>query len=130
MNETLQNPLQNTSKRWSVAASASSIVSAILASACCLGPLVLALLGLGGAGALVALKPYQPYFVALTVLLLGTGFYLTYRKPRPALATEGSPECACPAPTTRRAGAITLWIATILVVSFLVFPMLAPYIFD
>ena len=65
------------SRKWSLAASASSIVSAFIASICCVGPLVFALLGLGGAGLLVKFEPYRPYFVAVTVALLGTGFYLT-----------------------------------------------------
>jgi mercuric ion transport protein len=93
-------------------------------------PLVFALLGLGGAGLLVKFEPYRPYFVAVTVALLGTGFYFTYRKPKAVAATtEGGPECACPAPRANRAGKIMLWVATVLVVGFLSFPYLAPYLF-
>jgi mercuric ion transport protein len=116
------------SRQWSLAASASSILSAFIASACCVGPLIFALLGIGGAGLLVKFEPYRPYFVAATFALLGTGFYLTYRKPKTAPAA-GGPECACPAPRANRAGKIMLWIATVLVVAFLSFPYLAPHIF-
>jgi mercuric ion transport protein len=118
------------SRKWSLAASASAIVSAFIASLCCVGPLIFALLGIGGAGLLVKFEPYRPYFIALTVALLGMGFYFTYRKPKavPAIA-EGGPECACPAPRANRAGKIMLWVATVLVVGFLSFPYLASYLF-
>jgi mercuric ion transport protein len=126
----VQPPRQNTSQRWFVAAIVSSIVSALLASACCIGPLVLALLGIGSVGVLVALKPYQPYFVGLTFVFLGTGFCLTYRKIEESTRRpKSNPRYACPAPAAS-AGAIMLWIATILVASLLVFPRLAPYVFD
>ncbi|MBI5477414.1 MAG: mercury transporter MerT [Deltaproteobacteria bacterium] len=100
------------------------MLSAFLASACCVGPLVLALLGLGGAGLLVKFEPYRPYFVALTFALLGAGFYFTYRRPRLA-----SPACDCPAPRTNRAGRVMLWLSTAAVLGFLAFPSLVPLLF-
>jgi mercuric ion transport protein len=119
------------SRRWSLVTSISSILSAFVASICCVGPLVFALLGIGGAGLLVKLEPYRPYFIAVTFALLGAGFYLTYRKPKAAAATAvaGGPECACPAPRANRAGTIMLWVATVLVIGFLSFPYLASYLF-
>ena len=60
------------------------VVGAIVASSCCVIPLVLALLGVGGAwmSNLRALSPYQPYFIAMTAVLIGFGFYRVYWKPR------------------------------------------------
>lgn len=112
--------------RLPAAASVGSVLSAFIASACCVGPLVFALLGLGGAGLLLKFEPYRPYFIAATVLLLGTGFYLTYRKPK-AAAPEGAEgeACACPAPRTSRTGRVMLWVATVLVAVFLAFPYIA-----
>jgi mercuric ion transport protein len=134
MNGTMQDVQRGApdrSRRWSFAASVSSIISAFIASICCVGPLVFALLGIGGAGLLVKLEPYRPYFIAVTFALLGAGFYLTYRKPKAAAAmVDDGPECACPAPRANRAGKIMLWIATVLVVAFLSFPYLAPYLFS
>ncbi len=117
--------------RATFAASVGSILSAFLASACCVGPLIFALLGLGGAGLLVKFEPYRPYFMAVTFGLLGVGFYFTYRRPRLASATGGAEgaACDCPAPRTNRAGRILLWVATALVVGFLGFPSLVPYLF-
>ncbi|RMH44081.1 MAG: mercuric transport protein [Deltaproteobacteria bacterium] len=110
-----------------MAAGAGAIVAALLASACCVGPLVLALLGLGGAGLLVRFEPYRPLFVAITVALLGAGFYAAYR-PRRAAAPAGgdASDCGCPAPRANRAGRALLWVAAVLVAVLLAFPYLAP----
>ena len=98
-------------RRWTIAASMSSILAALMASACCIGPLLFAMLGLGGAGLLMQFEPYRPWLVAATVLLLGAGFYVTYRKPRRA-ASASSDACGCDTPTTKRAGTWMLWLAT------------------
>jgi mercuric ion transport protein len=116
------------SRRWSIAAVAGAVLSAIVASLCCVGPLVFALLGLGGAGLLVKFEPYRPYFIALTFALLGVGFYFTYRKPKAAAAGAEGDACGCPAPRTNRVGRIMLWGATGLVVVALAFPYIAPLI--
>jgi mercuric ion transport protein len=60
------------------------MLAALGASACCAGPLILLLLGLGGGWAshLIALEPYSPYLTALTVLFLGAAFYNLYLRRR------------------------------------------------
>jgi mercuric ion transport protein len=104
---------------------AGAVVSAFLASACCIGPLVLALLGLGGAGLLFKLEPYRPYFTGATALALGAGFWLTYRKPRLA---DGD-ACACEMPTSSRIARILLWAVTAIAVAFWSFPYIADKVF-
>ncbi len=87
-------------------------LSAVAASACCLGPLLLAALGVGGAGAVAAFSAYRPYFLALTAALLMVGFYFAYRKPR---QVDGADGCGCEsskAKGVRRAG---LWTAAVVV---------------
>jgi len=118
--------------RGTALATGGSVVAAFLASACCVGPLIFALLGLGGGALLVKFEPYRPHFIAVTFALLGTGFYLTYRKPRLAPVAMGADgaACDCPAPRTNRAGRIMLWVASVLVVGFLVFPYLVPVLFN
>lgn len=110
-----------------------SVAAAVAASACCIGPLVFALLGIGGAGFLVALEPYRPVFTVLTVGLLGVGFYLTYRKPAaaPVQATgdAAGDDCGCEMPKTNRTGKRMLWAATGLVAVALMFPYITPYLF-
>jgi len=85
------------------------------------------LLGLGGGALLVKFEPYRPYFMAVTFGLLGAGFWLQYRKPKPTIV-EGE-TCDCPTPRANRAGKIMLWVATVLVVAFLAFPYIAPALF-
>ncbi len=38
-----------------------AIIAGTLASACCIGPLIVVLLGLGSASAFIAMEPYRPY---------------------------------------------------------------------
>jgi mercuric ion transport protein len=100
------------------------ILGAIAASSCCVIPLILFSLGLGGAwiGNLTALAPYKPLFVAGTAAVLGYGFYLVYWKPRRGCA-DGAP-CARPIPS--RLIQLALWIATALVVAAFAFDFVAP----
>ncbi|MBR1208177.1 MULTISPECIES: mercuric transporter MerT family protein [unclassified Bradyrhizobium] len=100
------------------------ILGALAASSCCIVPLVLFSIGIGGAwiGNLTALAPYKPLFVAATAGLLGYGFYLVYWKPRRACA-DGA---ACARPISSRLVQLALWIATVLVVAAFAFDYVAP----
>jgi copper chaperone CopZ len=99
-----------------------AVLAAIAASSCCIAPLVLAALGIGGAGAFVTLASYRPYILSVTIVLLAVGFYLTYRRPT---ATVDGDACACERPKVGRAGRWGLWIATLAVVLLAAFPTLA-----
>ena len=59
------------------------VLAGIGASACCIGPLVLLSLGIGGAwiAHLTALEPFRPVFMALTALFLFLAFRRLYYKP-------------------------------------------------
>ena len=100
------------------------IFGALAASSCCIVPLILFSLGIGGAwiGNLTALAPYKPIFVAGTAGLLGYGFYLVYWKPRPACA-DGA---ACAHTIPSRLVQLALWIATVLVIAAFAFDYIAP----
>jgi mercuric ion transport protein len=52
------------------------MVGALLASSCCVIPLVLVSVGISGAwiGKLTALEPYSPIFAAVALLCIGLGF--------------------------------------------------------
>jgi mercuric ion transport protein len=101
-----------------------SILGALAASSCCIVPLVLFSLGIGGAwiGTLTALAPYKPLFVAGTAGILGYGFYLVYWNSRRACA--GDAACARPIPS--RLVQIALWTATVLVTAAFAFDYIAP----
>ena len=92
-------------------------------------PLALFSLGVGGAwiGNLAALAPYQPYFVAATLLFLGTGFVMVYRKPK---ATVGDGGALCARPVAGRITKTALWLSTVLVAAAAAFPYVAPLLLD
>lgn len=98
-------------------------LAAILASACCLGPLVLITLGFGGAwiGNLTVLEPYRPIFIGAALVAL---FFAYRRIFRPASVCEPGDVCAIPqVKTTYKA---IFWIVAILVLIALLFPYFAP----
>jgi mercuric ion transport protein len=94
-------------------------LAAILASTCCLGPLVLVALGLSGAwiGNLTRLEPYRPFFIASALVAL---FFAGRRIFRPAKRCEPGEVCAVP--RTRRIYRILFVTASVLVLIALVFP--------
>lgn len=117
------NPQRRTEQRQGLIA-AGGLLGAVAASSCCILPLVLFSVGLGGAwiGNLTALAPYQPIFIAITLALLAGGFYLVYLRPRRACAADE----ACARPLPNRIVKTSLWIATVLIAAALAFPYVAP----
>lgn len=95
-----------------------SIVAAIVASFCCVLPIVFALTGITIAGAAAGFAAWRPCLLAATFALLAVGFYLAYRRER----EQCEPGAACAKPATRRSGRILLWLATTLVVTLAAFP--------
>lgn len=96
-----------------------SILAAITASLCCLGPIAAVVLGLGSFGAAAVFETWRPYLLGVTFGLLALGFYFTYRRPE-ARCAEGS-VCATH-PSVSRSRKIWLWLVTVLVVAFAAFP--------
>lgn len=92
---------------------AGSLIGAILASSCCILPLLLLTLGVSGAwiGRLTALAPYQPIFLLATGGFLAAGFWAVYRRPKP-ICDHGS---YCASPRSDRMVRLALWTATSLV---------------
>jgi mercuric ion transport protein len=86
---------------------------ALLASSCCIAPLLLVTLGVSGAwiGNLTALEPYKPYFIGITVIFLALGFWHVYF--RKAVACEDGSYCARPSSSIITKSA--LWFATVIV---------------
>ena len=101
-------------------------LAAILASTCCLGPLLLVALGLSGAwiGNLTRLEPYRPFFIAAALVAL---FFAGRRIFRPAQACE--PGQICAVPRTRHIYKTLFVIASVLVVIALVYPYVAKFFY-
>ena len=94
-------------------------VFAVLASACCLGPLVLTVFGISALGASTVFEPLRPVFLGVTALLLGGAFYLIYI--RRAACAPGS-ACAAPQRKGSRLSGAVLWIAALAVAAVASFP--------
>jgi mercuric ion transport protein len=101
-------------------------LAAILASTCCLGPLVLVTLGVSGAwiGNLTLLEPYRPFFIVIAVVAL---FFAWRSIHRPAQACKPGEVCALP--PTRRLYQFLFWASAVLTLLALVYPYLAKYFY-
>ncbi len=100
-------------------------IAAIAASLCCLGPLVLVMLGVSGAwiGNLAVLEPFRPWFLTAAVIAMFFAWKKIYRAPAAAACTPGS---LCAMPQTNRIYKLLFWIVAALIALGLVFPFLAP----
>ena len=98
-------------------------LAAIVASACCLGPLALVSLGLGGAwiGNLTRLEPYRPFFLGATLISMIFAYRRIYR---PAAECKPGEVCALPGP--RRAYKTVFWTVGALVIVAFGFPYVMP----
>ena len=101
-------------------------LAAILASTCCLGPLVLIALGLSGAwiGNLTRLEPYRRFFIAAALVAL---FFAGRRIFRPAQAC--GPGEICAVPRTRKIYKILFVTVSLLVLIALVFPYVVKFFY-
>ncbi|BCX82177.1 mercuric ion transport protein [Methylomarinovum caldicuralii] len=102
-----------------------AVLAAVGASLCCVGPFVLVLLGVGGSwmSSLVALSPYRPLFIVLTLVLLGGAFYRLYLQP----CGEGA---ACASAQVRRRQRWIFWILSVAILALIAFPWYAPWFLD
>lgn len=100
-----------------------SVLAGIGASACCVGPLVLVMLGIGGTwiANLTKLEPYRPIFMTITLVLLALAFRRLYLKPA---ACEVDKPCADDRVIKRQRW--IFWLVTIPVLALLAFPWYAP----
>src|SRR5229473_4836630 len=101
-------------------------LAAVLASICCLGPLVLVSIGISGAwiGNLTVFEPYRPIFIGAALVAL---FFASRRIFRPAQAC--TPGEVCAVPRTRRIYKIVFGIVSVLVLVALIFPYVAKFFY-
>lgn len=98
-------------------------VAAFLASACCLGPLVLILLGFSGAwiSNLALLEPYRPFFIGIALLALCLAGRRLYRSAEVCIPGE-----VCALPRVRILYKVAFWVVVTLVLISLAFPYVLP----
>jgi mercuric ion transport protein len=101
-------------------------LAAILASTCCLGPLVLITLGVSGAwiSNLTLLEPYRPIFIAAAVVAL---FFAYRRIWRARAACEPGQVCALP--QVNRSYKALFGVVVALLIIALGFPLVAPWFY-
>jgi len=92
-----------------------SLLSGIVASLCCLGPVVLLSLGIGTAfvGALTQFAFLRPIAIVVALIFLGLAFWQLYIKPISCDAKQ-----TCTSYTTH----IIFWIVTLIVILAIAFP--------
>lgn len=95
----------------------------MLASGCCLGPLVLMALGISGAwiGHLTLLEPYRPVFIAAA----SGALFLAWRRIWRATGAC-APEAVCATPQINRTYRVFFSLVAAMVLLALAFPYLAP----
>lgn len=101
-------------------------LAAMLASTCCLGPLVLITLGFSGAriGMLTVLEPYQPLFMGAALIALVLAGKRIWRP-----GSQCAPGEVCALPLVRRAyQMVFVAVCALLLVAF-VFPFVAHWFY-
>lgn len=114
------------------------IVTAVLASLCCITPVLAVLGGISGiASSFSFLEPFRPYFMAFTIIVLGYAFYDAYK---PKKQTEIDCDCLTEENESKKRfinsgtsrllrGKVFLWVVTGIAVVLLSFPYYSKFIF-
>ncbi|MCP9453455.1 MAG: mercuric transporter MerT family protein [Nitrospira sp.] len=114
-------------RRVSTTTAVGGVVAAVVSSVCCLGPLLLAAVGVGAgatgfwagtADVMKALLPYRPLFIAAAVGCFAVSFYLVYRRPVVACGSDG----VCERPAQHRVTRWLLWTLAGLALAFIMAP--------
>lgn len=98
-------------------------LTAIGASACCVGPLVLLTMGIGGAwiANLTAWEPLRPWFMAATLVFLGLAFRRLYLQPQ--VCEPGAP---CAEPLVLKRQRLIFCCVALILLALLAVPWVAP----
>lgn len=98
-------------------------VAALLASACCLGPLVLVMVGISGAwiGNLSGLEPWRPLFLGASAIAMVFAYKRIFRP-----AQDCQPGEVCAIPQVRRGYKALFAIVAALILIALAFPYALP----
>lgn len=119
ISETETPAAESGKRRLGIIATGGAVLSAVLSSACCWLPLLLLAFGASAAGVAGFFEAWRPWFLGGAVVLLGLGFYFVYFR-----KDQCGPDDTCAAPNQklRRVNRAMLWMATIMVVTFALFP--------
>lgn len=99
--------------------SVGGVIAAVIASLCCIGPVIVVFLGVGSIAAFSVFEAYRSYLIGLTVAFIGLAFYFTYRK-REIKCEDGT----CKIESASKWAKTGVWSATILTILAIGFPYL------
>ncbi|MGB9774106.1 MAG: mercury(II) reductase [Bacteroidota bacterium] len=97
-----------------------AVVSAILGSICCVGPVMAGAVGIAAGALFAKFSDYRPFFLTFSLFALGYGFYAVYSKKQKVECEDG--ECKVRAPN--KFSKPVLWFSTILVALIFALPYL------
>lgn len=112
----------NPARNRGIGTSFGANVAALLASLCCIGPVLFVTLGVGASFAR-RFEPLRPVFTILAVALIAAGFYAVYGRGE-ARVPDATCEVnvACRAPRTRIRDKVVVWVAALIAMVLLMFP--------
>lgn len=101
-------------------------LAAVGASLCCVAPLVLVVLGIGGAwvSTLTKLEPVRPVFVVLALALMAVAWRKLHRAPE--VCEPGKP---CAKAQVQQRQRLIFWLVSIPLVGLLAFPWYAHWFY-
>lgn len=104
-----------------------AVLAAIGASVCCVGPLLLLSLGIGGAwmSTLTSMETVRPFFLILTLIFIALGYRKLYLVPENCAEGE-----ACAKPEVKKNQRTIFWIGSVLILLLLAFPWYAPFFIE
>jgi mercuric ion transport protein len=104
---------------------AAGTLSALGASTCCVLPLVLVSIGVGGAwvAQVRELERFYYVFVAIAIAAFGYAFYRLYLRPAPC-----APDAGCASPPARRRQRVAFWVTLVLAKALVLFPFYGPHL--
>ncbi|HGT2643549.1 TPA: mercuric transporter MerT family protein [Legionella pneumophila] len=103
-----------------------AVFAGIAASLCCVGPLILLLLGISGAwvSTLTILEPIRPFAILLTLGFLSVAFWQLYLKP-----VKCKPGAICEKPRSLGVSRLIFWIITVILLLLLMLPWYAHWFY-
>ncbi len=104
-----------------------AVLAAIGASVCCVVPLLLVSLGIGGAwiSAFTSMETVRPYFIILTLIFIGLGYRKLFFVPDSC--EEGK---ACASSEVKHKQQMIFWSGSALILLLLAFPWYAPFFME
>ncbi|MDX8383661.1 MAG: mercuric transporter MerT family protein [Ghiorsea sp.] len=94
-----------------------AIIAGGLASACCVGPLIVVMLGLGSASLFIAMEPYRPIFGVITLVLIAWAGWHHWQGRK-----------VCMSKGCRSKNPVLLWVLGGFAILLLISPTLLPYL--